>query len=212
MKFRQHFQIGQAIYEKLNTEQEHKINRIAYLFGNVAPDFNCVYPAHRVTTTKRAYKRHLKRIEKTKSKIIRSFTLGMITHYTCDYFCYAHNNESLGARHKKYETGLFRHFTSKEKGSDIQKEVFDLWKKMDASGEEYETVFEKVEALNKEYRAKHNVNRDTGWECRNDQMVVDTEYSMFIAFKVVSELLCGDSIVLKNLDFSKRVCIKEKLV
>ena len=76
----------------------------------------------------------------------------------------------------------------------------------------YETVFEKVEALNKEYRAKHNVNRDTGWECRNDQMVVDTEYSMFIAFKVVSKLLCGDSIVLKNLDFSKRVCIKEKLV
>lgn len=109
MKLKQHIMIGKELLNSTKLK-DLNVNKVAYLIGSIAPDLNCVYPAHRLTTTEHRFYKRLERIFRTNSLMIKSFTLGVITHYICDYFCYAHNIESIGFKHKEYEKGLYKYY------------------------------------------------------------------------------------------------------
>ena len=105
---RTHIKIADSILLSIQNTVQWKINRQAYLFGSIAPDLNVAFPAHTLTKTFNRFKRRLVRVEKSDSSIIKSFTLGVITHYICDYFCYAHNIKN-NPKHAIYERVMKNH-------------------------------------------------------------------------------------------------------
>lgn len=202
MKFKQHLEIGNKI---LDTEvlDSSKINRAAYLFGNVAPDFNCVYPAHRLKTTEKRFMKRLKRMEKASTSIVRSFTLGVITHYICDYFCYAHNIESLGVPHKKYETNLYNYYEAHmdEIGRDHDKIlkhwlVFKDKSKKECMDNECmsvdahcEFIISQVKYMNSFYLGGDNLDKKVSWTDNISQIRKDMEYSYFMIIHTIPLIL-----------------------
>lgn len=106
-----------------------RLNKTAYLFGSIAPDINCVYPTHTVDNTLKRFKKRILRVDNSSNNLIISFTLGVITHYICDYFCYAHNLKRVDPMHAVYERLLREHIKLHEKSISIScgDELTEQW-------------------------------------------------------------------------------------
>lgn len=201
MKFKQHIEVGKYLYEQL--EKDNKINRIAYLFGNVAPDLNCVYPAHRLRTTEKRFYKRLVRIDNTHFNILKSFTLGVVTHYICDYFCYAHSIESLGIKHKIYETNLYNYYNMHlQEIQDTKNRLRDAWKSSElhnkymnsiddelTSKQHCDMILEQVKIMNKLYMDKSEGSLDKNWMYLSEQMKRDLEYASFMTESILRLIL-----------------------
>lgn len=201
MKFKQHIEVGKYLYEQL--EKDNKINRIAYLFGNVAPDLNCVYPAHRLRTTEKRFYKRLVRIDNTHFNILKSFTLGVVTHYICDYFCYAHSIESLGIKHKIYETNLYNYYNMHlQEIQDTKNRLRDAWKSSElhnkymnsiddelTSKQHCDMILEQVKIMNKLYMDKSEGSLDENWMYLSEQMKRDLEYASFMTESILRLIL-----------------------
>ena len=161
---------------------ESGVYRLAYLFGSIAPDFNCVYPPHGIDTTKKRYISRIQRVQHTRSKLIRCFTIGVITHYTCDYFTLAHNNSSVGLFHKMYETGLLH--TYMEEGEEIQYRNVGI-KSSSAFG-----IYEEIFEANQKYLEElGGYLKGEKWYLDKQLMEHDLSYALPMCESVVSELL-----------------------
>lgn len=118
MKSTSHFAVGHLLFNALE-ERNVFLNKTAFLYGNIAPD----YIPHMVLTphfgkvcTRNAEEiaRELARSHLPESRIAGaeySKMLGMMCHYLCDYFCFAHNKEFTGSlrQHPAYENELDLH-------------------------------------------------------------------------------------------------------
>jgi hypothetical protein len=207
MKFKQHIKVGKYILENLGDTKLDgmninglKINKIAYLFGNVAPDLNCVYPAHRLKTTEKRFYKRLMRIDKSSFTWMKSFTLGVVTHYVCDYFCYAHNIESLGPKHKTYETNLWHYYESHLAEIEEDKtDLTDLWKALlvkshddniendELTNETHcKMILDTVKLMNKTYMNRSNDPSDKKWMYQRNQMKLDLEYAAFMVIQITN--------------------------
>lgn len=118
MKMAQHIAVAMKTYKDIESINKSRlIYEIAYAIGSIAPDLNCMYPAHRLHDTCKRFQRKVEKLDRqgdrrgdNRGTILRAFRLGTLTHYICDYCCYAHSNESTGRIHIKYEMGLFKRF------------------------------------------------------------------------------------------------------
>lgn len=207
MKLKQHIEIGKGILENLDNKalNEFGINRTTYLLGCIAPDLNCVYPAHRLWTTEKRFNRRLRQVNKAtaKLKFVKSFRLGIITHYTCDYFCYAHNNESVGVRHKMYEANLYQFYQSHlNELQNTSLRLQNIWLENKRKSitdnikndtitvkEQCEIITEQVARMNKEYSSETDINKNVGWETKIKQMQQDMEYAMFMSQHVIEMII-----------------------
>ena len=174
MKLKQHLMIGEHAINwidaegiKLGIDFSRGINRLAYLLGSISPDINCVYPAHRIKTTFKRYKLRIKLESLIHNQVLKSYLLGIITHYTCDYFCYAHNNESAGYHHKRYEKELIK--------TSIEENEFKGDYRY--TNNRHMGIADIVEALNKEYIDKVKVDKHVGWDDDKEQCKVDLKYA-----------------------------------
>jgi hypothetical protein len=202
MKLKQHINIGRYIIDN-DIKDEFKVNKIAYLLGNIAPDLNCVYPAHRLTTTEKRFYKRLKIVEKSNVTFIRSFTLGVITHYVCDYFCCAHNNESLGIPHKRYEKNLYNYYEShldelRESKDRLtyrwmrakKKSQNDCLKSREMSDNNHcDFVLEQVKLMNEDYLKHTNLDRSSDWVDKKWQMQRDMEYAIFMSEHIITLII-----------------------
>ena len=117
---RSHIVIAKRTLSVIESENNSiKINKIAYLFGSIAPDLNCIYPTHTISNTFKRFSNRLSRVDNIQNNLVISFTLGVITHYICDYFCYAHNLGKVDPMHAVYERLLRSHIIKHE-------EIFEL--------------------------------------------------------------------------------------
>jgi hypothetical protein len=208
MKLKQHIEIGNYILDNTDDDKfkEFGLARKAYLLGCIAPDLNCVYPAHRLKTTENRFFKRLKLIANSHNSIIKSFTLGVITHYICDYFCYAHNIESLGLPHKKYETNLYNYYEKHcdELCSASSDWLLNIWsdnkeksidKCVDKSNDslimtteiQCNLILEQVKLMNKEYLTECYSRVD--WINKKEQMNMDLTYTLFMAEHIVNMIL-----------------------
>lgn len=210
MKLVHHIKIAKIIADKLeeNNKKEYLINRSAFYIGSIIPDINCIYPAHRLNTTK---DRMLKRIESvdnaSRDGIIRSFQLGIITHYVCDYFCYAHSNETIGMIHKKYEKELYNFFEIhkdlfvKGEGKEelvvkwdealniIREKLFSLTDTMTIESHA-SMVMEQIEVLNRDYMMNsQGIRRDRLWVVDKEQCERDLEYTIFMCENILKIIM-----------------------
>ena len=196
-----HLVIGRAALEHTRLKTDLEVYRKIYLFGCIAPDINFVYPLHNIKCTPKRFIKRIERMKKIKSKIIRSFTLGVIMHYLCDYFTLSHNNQSYGPRHTIYE----RLMSHKVKTSEIDveamdKTIEDFWNEAVAEYEREEScdfdrlvethslqsyeIFTLVRNMNEQYiRNVKNVASEA-WCTDNQQMIVDLNWSLFMCEKI----------------------------
>lgn len=199
MKLKQHIEIGKLVYKQIKAYEvepnRNKIKKIPFLLGTIAPDLNCVYPAHRLSTTEKRFYKRLKISASTEIATLKSFTLGVITHYICDYFCYAHNNESLGAKHKKYETNLWNYYIAhldelestpsrirREWKINKEKSINNSFTDNELSIEEQcNIILEQIKLMNKEYKENTVVDRRKNWEQFESQLKYDLQYIIFMA-------------------------------
>lgn len=193
MKLKQHLDIGNKVIND-NIIKTFEVNKVAYLFGNVAPDLNCIYPAHRLKTTEERFYKRLKRVDKASTNLIKSFTLGVITHYICDYFCFAHNIESLGIPHREYESNLYKYYESHVSEMEYNYEkLLNYWLHFkQESMEKYivdnslnseahiEFIMNQLKNMNEIYISSNILSKKDNWTTKVEQMQKDIEYTTFM--------------------------------
>lgn len=202
MKLVHHIQVANMISKKLDNKLKEgfTINKLAFYLGSISPDLNCIYPAHRLSTTANRFQKRVKRVDNFEHGLVRSFTLGVITHYVCDYFCYAHNIESLGFPHKNYETGLYKYFkTHRDMFIDNEdlvvewKDAKEIMQKKCLRGNNTmnmdlhaEMIMEQIRILNLRYLEK-SINHDNKeWVNSDYQWNNDLEYAVFMCECILS--------------------------
>jgi len=107
-----HLLISQILYKHISNQLNFKLNWVAFAYGNIKPDLNNK-DINRPHTLEESLDSVNKYSEELMSRSISikelSRSLGVICHFTCDYFCLYHRegNEKKGAfEHLWYETIL----------------------------------------------------------------------------------------------------------
>lgn len=163
------------IAKELIDENTRKIDKMAYLFGSIAPDINCIYPMHTYNKTKKRFKRKFRRFIRSRHSVIRSFTAGVLTHYICDYFCYAHNREKVDVWHAMYERNMEKYISrdSQIPMREIHIRIDELLENLMYIHQDYlRTVGEKV---NKQwYKSEDIVSTDLKYAICMSRVVADT--------------------------------------
>jgi len=100
-----HLLISNILYKYLSNSMGFKVDRLAFAYGNIKPDFNdkeikCPHTLEESINSVNKYAEKLMR----KNISIQEFSmsLGVICHFTCDYFCIYH-------REGNDKKGIFEH-------------------------------------------------------------------------------------------------------
>lgn len=107
-----HLLISQILYKHISNQMNFKLNRIAFAYGNIKPDLNNkdIYHPHTLEESLDNVNKYTEELMKQNISINEfSRRLGVICHFTCDYFCLYHRegNEKRGLlEHLYYETIL----------------------------------------------------------------------------------------------------------
>ncbi|MCB2345296.1 zinc dependent phospholipase C family protein [Clostridium estertheticum] len=107
-----HLLMSQILYKHLLSNMNFKLDRLAFAYGNIKPDFinkdiNCAH-----TLDESLYKVNIYSEELMSENIsIKEFSesLGTICHFVCDYFCLYHrdgNEKKCAYEHLFYEMTL----------------------------------------------------------------------------------------------------------
>lgn len=107
-----HLLISQILYKYISNHMGLKLDRLAFAYGNIKPDFNnkdinCSHTLNKSLDIINKYSEELM----SKNISIKEFSrrLGVICHFACDYFCLYHRegNEKKGlCEHLLYEVML----------------------------------------------------------------------------------------------------------
>lgn len=115
MKSTSHFAMAHLVYAAL---QKHGVylNRIAFVYGNIAPDYTpaLLLPTHFSRLCTRMTEKMLTELSETpvcsSGRVGAEYSkqLGLLCHFICDNFCFAHNDDfNTGVRqHIIYEAEL----------------------------------------------------------------------------------------------------------
>ncbi|MCB2296277.1 zinc dependent phospholipase C family protein [Clostridium tagluense] len=107
-----HLLISQILYKHISNQINFKLNRVAFAYGNIKPDLNNkdINRSHTLEESLDSVNKYSEELM-SRNISIKEFSrcLGVICHFTCDYFCLYHRegNEKKGAfEHLCYETIL----------------------------------------------------------------------------------------------------------
>ena len=107
-----HLLISQILYRYISKQMNFKLNRVAFAYGNIKPDLNNkdINRSHTLEESLDSVNKYSEELM-SRNISIKEFSrcLGVICHFTCDYFCLYHRegNEKRGAfEHLCYETTL----------------------------------------------------------------------------------------------------------
>lgn len=213
-----HLKVADNTLNIIQSKINWKINRKAYLFGSIAPDFNCVFPTHTIKGTFKRFKHKLYRMENSGSNLVKSFTLGVITHYICDYFCYAHNLSHPNPKHALYERYMREHIEMHNKLVNLECEKLEeQWKNIqehiiessnnnnnidnilesitNGGFDHIEYIMELVDNMHSEY-INNTKNLDAKkWYYSLDKIELDLEYATFMCEKIAMLILNPNEIL-----------------
>lgn len=149
-----HLHIGLVLLHALKKEYGIKLPKAAFVWGNIRPDFSIKYikKPHYYNDSYPEIKCMLKELIESgiENKSARALAdrLGVICHYFCDFFCYAHHQDFSGKfkQHVYYEAGL-NHY--------IRKRMPALktlsWLKSEELPLDLEELFMSLEAQHRQY-------------------------------------------------------------
>ncbi|MFZ7134047.1 MAG: zinc dependent phospholipase C family protein [Eubacteriales bacterium] len=174
MDLKSHIIIVNLIADILEKQIDIKIDRDTLEFGAVYPDINLPKRV-RIHNTKQVYNNYQKQtnnlINKNKNKFGISFSLGMLCHYICDSFCWAHNMRmaTFGdfKKHVKYEKSLAKHLDQYTISNDVSKVIIENIFRC--------TDFDIFDFLN-EYKSEYL--KKSSWDDIFNQHKIDTEFAI----------------------------------
>ena len=115
MKSTSHFAMAHLIYASLQKRNIY-LNRIAFVYGNIAPDYtpSLLVPTHFSKTCSRMTEKILNDLSQTpicsNGRVGAEYSkqLGLLCHFLCDSFCFAHNDDFTSniKQHVAYENEL----------------------------------------------------------------------------------------------------------
>ena len=115
MKSTSHFAMAHLMYASLQKRNIY-LNRIAFVYGNIAPDYTpaLLVPTHFSKTCSRMTAKILNDLSQTpicsNGRVGAEYSkqLGLLCHFLCDSFCFAHNDDFLVGikQHAAYENKL----------------------------------------------------------------------------------------------------------
>lgn len=185
-----HLKIATYTYNAIAENTQWKIKKTFYLIGSIAPDINCVLPKHTFKGTLKRFRKRLSKYEDSRSIIIRSFLLGVITHYICDYFCYVHNRKT-DIFHPIYERAMRDHLEKHNNlFNDFGPVIETEWKNIISKMENMQSIDKIIEAVNqmhKKYmKETENLNIKEGekWYNSNSKIELDIEYAAFLSKQI----------------------------
>jgi len=95
-----HWRIGEALIRNMPVNIPFQIDKLAFQYGCVVPDFMLGIPDHTKEESINFVAALMKQVQqtnlieaKTADKCDTFVKLGIITHYVSDYFCQAHNDD-----------------------------------------------------------------------------------------------------------------------
>lgn len=210
MKLKSHINIALNTLESIQEQVEYKINKPAYLLGSIAPDLNVAIPTHNIKSTIKRFRKRIELVEKLNPGIIQSFTLGIVMHYICDYFCYAHNINKIVPGHAVYEIYLQKHINK-------QMELIETAETIDTLSNLYGHINETIEIegnyqktmeklavenvehidslvhilveMNKIYLEISNKQTRDRWELGGVRIEIDTFFASMMCENIAIELL-----------------------
>ncbi|MCB2295561.1 zinc dependent phospholipase C family protein [Clostridium algoriphilum] len=107
-----HLVMSQILYKNITNQMDFKLDRLAFTYGNIKPDFSNkdIKRSHTLDESLESINLYSKKLM-SKSISVKDFSrsLGVICHFACDYFCLYHRegNEKKGAyEHLVYEIHL----------------------------------------------------------------------------------------------------------
>ena len=109
MKFSNHYKMAYLILEKM-ASNDIQLRKQPYFLGNLAPDLtgSFLFRQHSYNTCGARLRKLLIRLfdgNVSCDSILFSFYTGVMSHYVCDFLCYAHTAAFAGSvrEHYKYE-------------------------------------------------------------------------------------------------------------
>lgn len=107
-----HLLISQILYKYISNQMDFKLDRLAFAYGNIKPDFinKDINHSHTLDESLYSVSKYSEELM-NKNVTINEFSrsLGVICHFACDYFCLYHreDNEKKGlCEHLFYEEML----------------------------------------------------------------------------------------------------------
>jgi hypothetical protein len=106
MKFLNHYKMGRLIWEKMATN-DMVLRKRLYFLGNLAPDLigSFLFKQHSYSSCGANLRKLLRQLIEgnvSKGGIRFSFYSGIISHYICDFLCYAHTEAFKGSVREHY--------------------------------------------------------------------------------------------------------------
>lgn len=211
MKLRSHIRIAKNTLDILQSQVDWKVNKVAYMIGSISPDLNCALPCHNIKSTIKRFRKRIERINKHNPGIIQSFTLGVVMHYICDYFCFAHNIDKIVPGHAIYEVYLQKHIVKqKELLVNNNSELIEQWNEiyshlndavnnednkyeiMDTftkdSADHIDKIVSMVIKMNEIYLDKVDIDLSDNWTSGGWRLEIDTLFSTLMCEKVALEI------------------------
>lgn len=131
MKSTSHYAMAHLLHTSLK-DRGIKLNLTAFVYGNIAPDYipSVICAPHFTKACQRGIKFVTARLarhhisEGNPVDAVYSKKLGMLCHYLCDYFCFAHNKDFVGnvKDHIAYEMALDTYLRKWVKGGGAKDE------------------------------------------------------------------------------------------
>jgi len=106
MKFWNHYKMGQLIYKSME-ENGIRLNKTMFVYGNLAPDmcFSYIYRMHTRVVSASYLSKQLKCVysgDHLPESAKFSYSLGVMSHYICDFLCFPHTTAFNGGTHEHY--------------------------------------------------------------------------------------------------------------
>lgn len=122
MRITSHVKVASFLLDRIDTSNDLKVNKYVFKIGAIIPDFSPVYRfmTHHFNNKHKKVEKLKTRIEKTNNRISLAYSLGKMTHFIADSFCYVHNIKLIenAVLHKKYEKRLSKQLKNNLKNDE----------------------------------------------------------------------------------------------
>lgn len=105
MNIMSHIMVAQKITKGVLPQNK----RFFVILGAIIPDLDLRTQPHRGNNLLTRIYNSQNKVKTAKTNIVKAYQLGVLLHYICDYFCYAHGYNleiSHGLEHIKYEIAM----------------------------------------------------------------------------------------------------------
>jgi len=185
-----HILISQILYKYLSNQMDFKLNRLAFVYGNIKPDFinKDIKRSHTLDESLykvNKYSEELMHEEISNKEFSRS--LGVICHFCCDYFCIYH-------REGNEEKGVFEHLFYE---LILHVKLLTLLLSGNLKLSNYKMYENSVDAIVLKLQEKYN--------SESKSLTRDITYSIFAASQISKLIVCSSQLYFEKSNNVKNV-------